>query len=464
MTTSNTSRSLESQETLRGEWWPETNPELVVPGVLAGNQPDGYALELDRAFTSTPSSLVRDPWPIICGSTSEGPVTLLECLSTHWGWGVEAPVVIEPTFVLKGAILEPRQLTFDRIRVQFTDLDDWWGKWGIKENALSDPVGIRYEAPAIDQVNLDDKALVTIDATLNVHTEPGVTQLSQTAEVAFNLPSPLSIRELSLHYIQPIQNLITLACDRPSGMTRLLVSGPAITVSKTHGSDGYITVIGRGMNRVATPTSRVIRGLFTVASSRVPAKTLIGAWYELHQVARLPLQVLFSLQYSPPPLADTRLLLTALALESWHRTVLDHPKERPKIFKAKTQAILDQLGPAFQRDVASALAQANVLSLRQRVEELADGVAPALSQLIPNGPAFARRFATARNDITHFETGRHRPSGIEMVELAQTGAVVMTADILLRLGFDAPTTGSMLSITRAYSAVLATRAALQVAP
>ena len=466
---SDTSGSPDSQETLRGRWWLEPTPEVDVSGVLAGNGLDGYTLEIDGTLGSAPGAPSSGSWPIICGVTNEGPLTLLECRRVRSGERIAGTQwlsyeLIQPTFVLKGANLGPSQLAFNRVRVSFTHLEDWWGKSGIKESASSDPVYIRYEAPASDQLRLPDDTLVTIAAGLEVHSAPRTAQLRQTAEVSFTLTTPLSVHEAIFAYIQPFRDLLTFACDHPSAITQMFLSGPAVSVSPTYGTGGYLAVMGSAISRTATPIAGPTRRLFTAASSQVPVDALIRSWYELYQAARLPLSVLLSLQYAPPAFIDTRLLLIGLALESWHRTLRDHPRKKPEVFDAKVQTILERVGKEFKSEVSSAFTYANELRLRERIEELVAIGAQSLGPLVPNGRAFARRFAQGRNDITHFTVGRARPSGAEMVELAQTGAVVMTADVLLQLGFNAVAIGPMLTATLAYTEALGARAAQHVEP
>jgi hypothetical protein len=387
----------------------------------------------------------------ICGTSNQGPVTLLECrlVKQHMQMVQGQPVrseEMQPIFVIKGANLGPEEPQFNRARVRFTNLEAWWAKRAIQPGPDAD--SFTYSAPEPDRIQLADGASLTIGAQGTTHYSAFDAHMQQFTEVAVESPSLMPIRELSSNYIQPFQDLITLACDRPSAVTALWLSGPAI-VDTAATRDGFVDVIGTPMYGLAPPTEADFIPLFTAALPPIGTEVLVRAWYELYQSAMIPLSILFSLRYTPQPVVDNRFLLVALVLESWHATLMNRPREKDEdAFAARKAAIVAQLDERYRDEVGRALT--NELPFKGRIQDLLLRVQPSLNELITDVPQLARRFRDDRNDITHYHTGRRRPTGADMLELAQTGTAVMTADILLRLGFDTQAIRSSLALSLAY--------------
>jgi hypothetical protein len=352
---------------------------------------------------------------------------------------------MQPIFVIKGANLGPEEPQFNRARVRFTNLEAWWAKRAIQPGPGAD--SFNYSAPEPDRIQLADGASLTIGAQGTTHYSAFDAHMQQFTEVAVESPNLMPIRELTGSYIQPFQDLITLACDRPSAVTGLWVSGPGV-VDIAASRDGFVEVIGRPTHGLPPPTELNFIPLFTAAVSAIGIEVLVRSWYELYQSALIPLSILFSLRYAPQPVVDNSFLLVALVLESWHATLMNRRREDDEVFDARKAAIVAQVDEQYRDEVARALT--NELPFMARIQDLLVRVQPSLGELVPDIPQLARRFRDDRNDITHYHTGRRRPTGAEMLELAQTGTAVMTADILLRLGFDTPAIRNCLAISVAY--------------
>lgn len=395
----------------------------------------------------------------VSGTTNEGPVTLLEChtVRTQMRMMQNQPVwyeYLQPIFVVKGADLGAEEPKFNRARVRFTNLDVWWNKRGI--HAGTDPYSVTCVAPEADHIQLVDGANLTIGSHRSMQIGLFEAHIQQLAELAVDAPSLLPIPEFSDRYIQPFQDLITLACDRPSVITGLWMSGTGVAdVSATR--DGFVEVIGRPIYGPPAPADANYIPLFTAAAPPLGTEALLRSWYQLYRSALIPLSVLFSLTYAPQSIVDNRFLLVALVLESWHATLMNRPREDDDVFAAKKEKIIEQVDQTFRRDVKRALT--NELPFMDRIKDLLVRVQPSLNELITDVPELARRFRDDRNDITHHHTGRRRPSGADMLELAETGTVIMIGDILLRLGFDAPAIGRSLATSFAYRQAMALAAA-----
>lgn len=439
-----------SEERIRGQWWPAENRRLEVGGTLGGGPSEGYRLELEGAFTQGLGIGDQSPPSItVCGRTSVGPVTLLETLTVTRRVQVVHgnPLsfeTLQPVFVVKGTNIGPGEPGFDRARARFSNLDSWWGKRAIQMGPGRD--SFAYAAPEPEVVRLADGAVLTIDAAGTTEFSLFEAHMKQLTEVAVTAPEPVSIREFSRRYLRPFKDLMTLAGDSPSAVTSLWMSGPDIPETATR--DGFVEVLGQSMYGRAAAGEENLIPIFNAATAVGGTAVLVQRWYELYEALQIPISVLLSLRYARQFVVENTFILVALALESWHLTLMDHPRENEYAFNTRKAAIIDSLPEESRAEVSRALA--NVLSFKERVAELLVKVQPSVPKLITDVPALARRFRDDRNDIFHHSTGRHRPSGEEMLELARTGVVVLTADILLQLGFSPENVGTMLQRSVSY--------------
>jgi hypothetical protein len=198
--------SPDSEETLRGQWWSAGNPDFVLSGTLTGTRSDRYTLKLDGALSPNPGGRLAAPRMTVCGTSNEGPMTLLEChmVKRQMRMSQNQPAWIEelqPIFVVKGADLGAGEPQFNRARVRLTNLEAWWAKRAIQVGPGAD--SFTYSAPDPDCVKLADGADLTIGAHGSTQFSVFDARMQQFTEVAVESPSLLPIRELSGRYIQP---------------------------------------------------------------------------------------------------------------------------------------------------------------------------------------------------------------------------------------------------------------------
>jgi hypothetical protein len=135
---------------------------------------------------------------------------------------------------------------------------------------------------------------------------------------------------------------------------------------------------------------------------------------------------------------DTALLLTAQALEAYHRASFSNRRWSDREFKNRRDAVLARFGnegdEEFREWVAELLRHANEPSLGERLQMLHKKAEPVLADLFGRRPQWDKQLKDMRNKFTH--RGRRPPDygANELFEMTRFGRLVLDVCLILDLG------------------------------
>jgi hypothetical protein len=150
------------------------------------------------------------------------------------------------------------------------------------------------------------------------------------------------------------------------------------------------------------------------------------------------LALLVSLLFAAPRYADTALLLTAQALEAYHRASYPNRRWSDREFKIRKGAVLQRLEDSeLEGWIADLLRYANEPSLSERLEALDKKAQPVLQDLFKRRPKWDELLKDMRNKFTH--RGRRPPDygANELFQMARFGRLVLDVCLILDLGIPA---------------------------
>jgi hypothetical protein len=165
-----------------------------------------------------------------------------------------------------------------------------------------------------------------------------------------------------------------------------------------------------------------------------------GGWLGLPRLVTseklLPVWALYSAATEEQRLhTETRFLMLAQALETYHRTVSTDTRVSADVNDERRRRVLSKLGPEDVSWVTEALAWSNQLTLRIRLEALYREVPRPLIDHLPNRDQLPDQIKNTRNFLTHFSSGKNRLQGFRLIETTDSMRVVLQYFLLQAIGF-----------------------------
>ena len=150
------------------------------------------------------------------------------------------------------------------------------------------------------------------------------------------------------------------------------------------------------------------------------------------------LALLVSLLFAAPRYMDTALLLTAQALEAYHRVKFPNKRWPTAEFKARNSAVLKRFDSPEDQQLhewmTDLLRFANEPALIDRLHALHDKTEPVLTELFKRRPKWAEELKDMRNKFTHRGKRAPKYSGTELFQMARFGRLVLDVCLILDLG------------------------------
>ena len=209
-----------------GQWSLVDDSSNVVGGMLIFDN-EGLNLKLLGSFsTDWPSGLER--YPIIHGVVAKNPygtyVTLIDCIRKNTVFdmaGVTSETIRCSRAIIGASHLADQRVMFTSMEVVFSFLKDWAGLNGITLEVSKGPTySVKYASPERKTFGYGDK-MVSVASSVSAKCGKYNADLN---EDAFVLIEPVGERlptELGGHDIQILQNLLTLATDRPNAIEHI---------------------------------------------------------------------------------------------------------------------------------------------------------------------------------------------------------------------------------------------------
>jgi hypothetical protein len=357
----------------RGHWWLPGQDADAVPGTLVQRESDGeLVLHLIGGFSidklvpvdEHQSAISIEPnFPMILGTCSGEPFTLLECQARHTsGAGFLSRAVSEQDIgvrrglrgihltapdeeVFDSAVLNVEYLlgwmqktTFDDVRVE---LNEW--KWTGHQTASTKPVadittfhdGYEYTLGVVfNQFRFEDRPRANERSLAN----------REWAELTIKSETPTTFAGFD-RASKAIMDLMTLVAHAPAGVIREKVR---FTPSEQQPARGRRTaeveVMGRQIHQPKPGAKETARVDYLFTLEDIEFSEVLPKWLDLHERAWLACGILFGLSYIREGYTSSRLLSAATAAESLHRALdPDATRIAPDRFNAIRKMVKDAL-------------------------------------------------------------------------------------------------------------------------
>lgn len=426
----------------RGEWWLPETPEVKVAGEIEIEHHGSPRLELARFLAD------GDPdrrYDVVLGTTLAGEPITLEGLRQVGRPSVYSRRLPEPIqreiltsdWAYVGAHLEdPGARTFREATIELSDLMTWAGPSGFDEQLGRNVRDITLSLVLPDQLvaNLP-LGKVTLghgwQTTGDLRRSRGI---AKSVAWWIEVPEPLAAPELLARFGNPLRYLLTFATDRPNEIERLTVK--TMRYDDVHGTN-VVVEYPRSSDRRKAVDSFGEGYLFDVPLIGERFESLITTWFALYDRIRPALNLLFGPRYRPGTFTDNHFLNVVAAAEGYHRATMRNEILSRSAHGAMLRSIYDGVPTEHLAWLKERLAHSNEPTLRERLVELHGRASEVVSGVLGGADDYAGPVVRARNALTHRGPADRAPdiSGREMFRMAEQTVFLMTACLLLDLGF-----------------------------
>jgi hypothetical protein len=450
----------------RGYWWLPAAESQRVAGTLVHDPKEGsLELTLDGSFGSGLDDRSLPYYQTILGTTQLARnVTLCGCRSIGRTTRGSSQEAIEEKYLIGFGVLgahfsEGEQAKFSRVRLDFTHLNEWAyiDPLTRDETQTTSDVGtsvsMSYWFPRPLKAELDFGSLsVAYGHTESMGNHERIVRRPVNLTIDFKEGKTFS--GIMDSFIQPIQYLLTLACDAACQ----LVSFEAFNKDVYYGSGDERFLEPLDLVYTSSPNSGTqdkqhgFRMLFTLGEVQEEFPSILASWFQLFQEVKNALDLMFAVILGPRLFLETRFLLVVQAVEIFHRRRFFNQVRPRAEHRARLRRIRESLPPEFRDWLNQKLAYSNEPTLRQRLESMGEAVGEEGARLIDD--RLAMRVADTRNYLTHYDP-RLRGRAAEGEELYWLGvrlAVILQACLLQAIGIDQDRTWTLIRRTQRFKA------------
>lgn len=413
-------------------------------------------MDLDGSFQPAEDVLkMSGRYPIVHGVTSEGkPLSLFRIAQqgAHLSSRVGPREVLWVHHAIVGAHLTAES-TFTEIHARMDHLTEWVGRTGISAAIQSKEWRLSYTRPEpIVGAVPDGEVALIFQATA-----PLAWHRAAFEEVVWLVgrPStPLPLAELAERYLFPYRELITFATGTPAVLEEVTVRTPDVTDDATGAARmTELQVFHQFLqpapnfrqHEAITPTEMV----FALSDWTGDLGSLLSAWLLGTNRTRAALRAMFGLALAPPRWMDTTAMTWAQAIETYHRDSFSGSPATTDALK-RWEEVLAACPEEHRVWLERKLRHAFEPHLHQRITEVARRSRPVIRELLQRFKGFAFHLKEARNAYAHLGSAEGA-SGLHLHRLCETARWVLTANVLLDLGFSEQAAKAVIQRNQSYS-------------
>ena len=395
---------------LNGQFWVANEPEDKVQGSVRFDPSSGAKLHLHRGFVNRSPS---DQTSHIFGLSGNRHLTLNSCRLIDEE--VAFPLGEDPyahsseysvTAILVGQhIPEHAMEQFNGAILELASLETWTDlKTFIPSDSSRDSgTGVPYNSlhsVTHDRVDADFGEILLRSRLETSRLSDVEICYKRRGFFEFKFPSGIGYNKVK-RYCDAIQDLVTLGTNSTSYATRIaLLRANYDEVSEltlVHDYDLYIPYRGAHAAAQTTGTSR------SSYFSFVDIGGLSGLLKWMHQSEdySTSISALLSHRYLPSIYAHNYLLNLVTSAEQFHRKCFSNKVLPKSEHQTRVREIIDSAPVCYREWLKSQLLYSNEPRLRERLHELAEYAGSPYSTLVNNLADWAKRVASARNDLVH---------------------------------------------------------------
>ncbi len=426
-----------------GMWWLPTQQENKVLGIASFAEDDRINLALDGLLVPERDGGLPDlPFkkhPLILGLTNDGlAITLFDCFDTSLTLslgGNSKQQCLAHVAYLGAHLTEPQEIRFNKIGACFSHLPEWAGVFPIR--------GF--------QNTFDEIRAFTTKGVISVHpTRPlGIewiaeTELAEAVCITIESQEALSLEEWNVQYVFPLQNLLSLATQRPNFLVslRAYIKQNVVTQSDIDLAEISVQIVYLPAFVPFAPSRTVFPGiiLFSLQEIADDFSNLMDSWLNVADGLDSVCSLFFGVQYTKLYL-DQRFLFIAQAAEVYQSRRTERLYLPENEFQDLIQVILAGCPEAHRGWLEDKIRYSNKPTFRRHLKDLVDKVANILLPLIRergyDKSTFTDIVYNTRNYLTH-HTNELKPKaaqGDELFFITQYLSITVQVCLLYELGF-----------------------------
>jgi ApeA N-terminal domain 1 len=422
----------------RGFFWVPDNKDNVLSGLLTANEQD-IRVDLDSTFQELDALLkLSGRYPEIHGVTLGGKqFSLFEAVQTGAHMSMRGPAreTIWVRHCIIGAHLS-KEAIFAQMDARLDHLSEWVARSGIVRDRTGTTRTVTYSSPDPIVATISDGEL-SLRFTSRFENDPHRAEITEQVWLVCRPQTAASLNVIADKLFFPARELISFATGIPSVVEEITVRVP----DEIRGPDDPTDL--QFFHRFIQPNESVRASdranpsdmVFVLADWPGDFAGLINGWLQLKGRAPATLSGLFGLAFSPPRWGDTIAMIWAQAIETYHRDCFAGSLANEEA--AERRARILSACPKDDRPwLEMKLEHADEPSLRRRIKDVARRAKPIVLPLLSKFPGLALHLSGARNAYAHFGIGTsERITAFDLDDLSKTARWVLTANLLLDLGF-----------------------------
>lgn len=441
-----------------GVFWRPSTPECQVHGVVKISESGEVTLNTFGIVNESPSAtddkLLPAPHPPrsnsaigrIVGITKHRLITMDGCFygpSNYHPNGGISDSTIHSRQTYFGARYEIDELpSFDSMTFWLAGLQEWLMFSGFTFDPADTSTTISWapvEPISISLANDDTLTFELSSSSPSVGLFPDSVTIGQQAHVTIATSEPKPI-EYFIAAIRPLEMLLSLAMDRPTGITKIVGESPSL-VHKTDDED-YRVPIDVFSEVVRFPVDPPDVGwyhmLFTYRDVEYRFAERLRSWHAYCEDAEPAINLHFATISGAYRYLEARFLSSAQAIEALHRRTAAQVNPLPDAEFERLLSTVEQSVPQeHQQFIIGRLRYANEPSFRRRLKDVFEPYRhhfegeTKLSLLL-------QEILDARNYLTHYDsdTARKAPDSKTLIGLQYQLEALFQMHLLQALQFD----------------------------
>lgn len=437
--------------TYSGVWWlPEKEAHKVAgEAIFMGDKSAKLHLQgtFDHDFQPGEISLPR--YPIILGRTdADESITLFSCLETLLG-PEQQECLVEVTFV-GTHFPDPEQILFNKLDIYYRYLPQWAGIFPYRG----------HQKP-FDEVRAETAQGITIVqsvmSTWNELTKDGglinEADLAEVIRIRCEVAEALPLEKWAVQFIGPLQNLISLATQRPNALVKIIGYVQHDDTDQSSSGTREIPVqIAYCPSIIPIPTSdptfpQTI--LFSLQEASTDFSSVIDRWLRTSDELASAYQLFFGVQYSKLQI-DLEFLLIAQATEVYQDHRFDKTAMPEEKFQEMMRIILAACPEEQSLWLEDTLQYKNNATFRQQLKDLITQTNDMLQFLLGRNRKKRDDFADVvfdtRNYLTHHtkELASKAASGVDLYYISLCLTLALRVCLLKESGFTTQQISTMI--------------------
>ncbi len=397
----------------QGHWWSPEEPEEKLPGILRFDPDEGATLSLFGSLKAPDEG--AGAVNILGLSMDQTPITLTKLVRppTIPGWPSSmrrsgTSTVDVGTVIVGEHFGRAEDVGFERLIVEYLNLDAWAGVSGFEIAFIDDPdthpITVRHELP--DPIAADVGAEYQVNLFFGSGFEASPrpftrATITQVAELVISFSEKQSLQDLQ-DVAYRLQHLLSLGTKRSTFPVAMWgATGPV-------GEAQRVGIFYRTLGRTGTSRERPAQHemLFTLRDLPEGFGPAVERWLTRAEVLDPVYRLYLGTVYNPQMFLEQEFLNLVQALEAYHRRTTDTSDLPEGEHEKRMEAILGAVPEEYREWLEGKLQYSNEPNLRKRMKHVFDGHPETVGSVVGGSKerrSFINKVLDTRNYRTHFD-------------------------------------------------------------